>query len=160
MLTKVPKSSLPSSEMTSENIVLINGGNNTDSSVIVYEQARDFLSAPRCFAVIEFQLQTHGAIELDSDNEYEGIEYDEMGRMTEVGVFVMNDAEGFSAEEEEEEEEWQEGVQSEGQHVLISLANQRIEMLVDSIHIAGSYVARSAREALVAFLDNQDSAEP
>ena len=155
MLTKVPKSSLPSSEITSENIVLINGGNNTDSSVIVYEQARDFLSAPRCFAVIEFQLQTHGAIELDSDNEYEGIEYDEMGRMTEVGVFVMNDAEGFSAEEE-----WQESVQSEGQHVLISLANQRIEMLVDSIHIAGSYVARSAREALVAFLDNQDSAEP
>lgn len=155
MLTKVPKSSLPSSEMTSENIVLINGGNNTDSSVIVYEQARDFLSAPRCFAVIEFQLQTHGAIELDSDNEYEGIEYDEMGRMTEVGVFVINDAEGFSAEEE-----WQEGVQSEGQHVLISLANQRTEMLVDSIHIAGSYVARSAREALIAFLDNQDSAEP
>lgn len=155
MLTKVPKSSLPSSEITSENIVLINGGNNTDSSVIVYEQARDFLSAPRCFAVIEFQLQTHGAIELDSDNEYEGIEYDEMGRMTEVGVFVINDAERFSAEEE-----WQEGVQSEGQHVLISLANQRIEMLVDSIHIAGSYVARSAREALVAFLDNQDSAEP
>ena len=155
MLTKVPKSSLPSSEVTSENIVLINGGNNTDSSVIVYEQARDFLSAPRCFAVIEFQLQTHGAIELDSDNEYEGIEYDEMGRMTEVGVFVINDAEGFSAEEE-----WQEDVQSEGQHVLISLANQRIEMLVDSIHIAGSYVARSAREALIAFLDNQDSAEP
>lgn len=155
MLTKVPKSPLPSSEITSENIVLINGGNNTDSSIIVYEQARDFLSAPRCFAVIEFQLQTHGAIELDSDNEYEGIEYDEMGRMTEVGVFVINDAEGFSAEEE-----WQEDVQSEGQHVLISLANQRIEMLVDSIHIAGSYVARSAREALIAFLDNQDSAEP
>ncbi|WP_420589469.1 hypothetical protein [Bacterioplanoides sp.] len=122
----------------------------------MYEQARDFLSAPRCFAVIEFQLQTHGAIELDSDNEYERIEYDEMGRMTEVGVFVMNDAEGFSAEEDE----WQEDVQSEGQHVLISLANQRIEMLVDSIHIAGSYVARSAREALVAFLDNQDSADP
>lgn len=155
MLTKVPKSSHPSSEITSENIVLISGGNNTDSSIIVYEQARDFLSAPRCFAVIEFQLQTHGAIELDSDNEYEGIEYDEMGRMTEVGVFVINDAEGFS-----EEEEWQEDVQREGQHVLISLANQRIEMLVDSIHIAGSYVARSAREALIAFLDNQDSAEP
>ena len=155
MLTKVPKSSLPSSEITSENIVLINGSNNTDSSVIVYEQARDFLSAPRCFAVIEFQLQAHGAIELDSDNEYEGIEYDEMGRMTEVGVFVMNDAEGLSAEEE-----WQEDVRSEGQHVLISLANQRIEMLVDSIHIAGSYVARSAREGLIAFLDNQDSAEP
>lgn len=146
MLKKVSQLCLPSADITSDNVVLINGSNNMDGSLIVYEQARDFLSAPRCFAVIECQLHTPGAIELDSDNEYEGIEYDEMGRMTEVGVFIINDGDEPSAEET--------------QHVLISLANQRIEMLVDAIQVSGGYVARSAREALVAFLQNEDSGNP
>ncbi len=149
MLTKVPKFTVPSSELTSENIMLIDGGNDTDCSLIVYEQVRDFLSAPRCFSIIECQLHAPGAIELDADNQYDGIEYDEMGRMIELGVFIMNDGGELMVE--------QEGSTEDGKHVLISLANQRVEMLVRSIQPAGSYVARSAREALVIFLDSHDA---
>lgn len=147
MLTKVPDFPLPATDIGSDYTLLYGSISKGLMVVLVYEVTRNFLSAPRTFAVAEFQLNNPGDIELDSDTEFEGAEYDELGRMAETGVFAVNAVVNVIDGE----------VQEESQHLVISLAEQRIELLAEAAGVTGQYISRTAREALSLYLKDQES---
>jgi len=138
MLTEVPEIPSPSAEHNSDYALLCVEGNSDSPHILVYEIARDFLSAPRSFAIIELVTIGPGAIELDSDNQYDAVEYDESGAMVETGMFVVASAEGEC--------------DAAGQHIVVSLASQRIELLAHSFECKKVIVATSARSALANYL--------
>lgn len=62
------------------------------SAWLAYETARDFLSAPRAFAIVELRWNEDGWLLADSREEYEDIAYLEDGSMAGRGWFVLSDA--------------------------------------------------------------------
>lgn len=136
----------PATDEHSDFVLMAGSGDPCAPHILVYEVIRDFLSAPRSFAIVEITSATSGAIELAADNEYEGIAYHEDGSMSELGFFVLQEDVLLDDEGAEDHE-----VPSE-QHILISLAAQRIELLAESVTFKQSLIAASAREALGLYL--------
>lgn len=115
-------------------------GDRHEPHLLVYEIARDFLSAPRSFAVVAITILDSDAIELHSENEYEGAEYDELGNMSEVGLFCHSQSEWLYERDQI--------------HLIISLPGQCLELLCHHFELAETLVARSARHALALYLGN------
>lgn len=86
---------------------------------LVYETARDFLSAPRGFAVVQIEPGERDAIELNSGWEYEAVAYLDDGNMAERGWFELTPSPWLDAEDDSQA----------GQHWLLSLPQQRCEFL-------------------------------
>lgn len=136
----------PDSGENSDFVFLYGAGDQYAPHILAYEVARDFLSAPKRFAIIEIRSSTPGAVELDSDNEYEGVIYNEDGSMPALGIFIVQDGVVKDSDSIQGGEAYRE------QHILISLAVQRIELLADSVTFKQSLIATSAREALGLYL--------
>ncbi|MCT7360485.1 hypothetical protein [Thalassolituus pacificus] len=62
---------------------------DADPHLLVYERARDFLSAPRAFVVLAMTAEDTDAVELNSLLEYDGIDYDADGVMQQTGCFQL-----------------------------------------------------------------------
>lgn len=114
-------------------------GDEHEPHFLVYEVARDFLSAPRTFAVIKIITLDSDVIELNSDMEYDGIDYAEDGNMLEFGVFRLQAS------------EWQ--YERDQSHLVVSLPGRRMELLCHRIDCVDTLVARNARHALISYLE-------
>lgn len=129
----VPKAS---EETTASVAVFYNGvGNN---AWLVYEIARDFLSAPRLFMVLE--LTNTQMLALNSSVEYDGVEYLEDGNMADMGWFQIKPS------------PWAETGQ---QHLLLNMANERYELVCEELlPQARVYHQPNARAALLHWLSS------
>lgn len=89
---------------------------------LVYEVARDFMSAPRGFAVVAIWPDDSDVLELNSAYEYDGIQYLEDGSMAERGCFLWSPS------------PWDAGPDT--QHILLSLPGRRCEWLCRKMELA------------------------
>lgn len=86
---------------------------------LAYETARDFLSAPRAFAIVQIEPDDSAVCELNSTYEYDGIVYLDDGSMAEYGWFRLQPS------------PWECG--DEVQHLLLSLSGRRCEFLCQRV---------------------------
>lgn len=96
---------------------------------LAYEVARDFLSVPRQFVILEIEMPSDQVIALNSDYQYDGIEYLEDGSMAQRGLFEISDE--------------QEGLH----HFVLSLAQERCEWLCTRMQPVGR-VTQAANAAM------------
>lgn len=110
-----------------------------DPHILVYERARDFLSAPRAFVVLALIAADTDAVALNSVLEYDGIDYDTEGNMLQHGCFqLINSGAGFGQDQ---------------CHFLLSVPGRRCEILCREYQLKATlYHCQSASQALRLFL--------
>ena len=118
-----PVSSLPAASEEPQAGLAFYYSGPTGPHWLVYEVARDFLSAPRGFAVVQVQPGELDVIELNSGWEYDGVAYLEDGSMAQRGWFRVTPSPWLAAEDEA----------VAGQHWLLSLPRQRCEFLAVAV---------------------------
>lgn len=118
---------------------LYGAGDLQEPHFLVYEIARDFLSAPRSYAIVAITTLDSDAIDLNSDSEYPAVEYDEQGDMLECGLFQYL------------ESEWT--YERDQIHLIVSFPGRRIELVCHHFELVETLVARSARHALAVYLE-------
>ncbi|MCD8523420.1 MAG: hypothetical protein LRY66_04155 [Saccharospirillaceae bacterium] len=116
-----------------------------DPHLLVYERARDFLSAPRAFVVLAIVAEDTDAIELNSMQEYDGLDYDAAGNMYQYGCFRLMHSGACYGQDQ--------------CHFLLSLPGRRCEILCREYRfITTMYHCRNASQALRHFLTQTNRA--
>ncbi|QQD20641.1 hypothetical protein [Venatoribacter cucullus] len=90
---------------------------------LVYDVARDFLSAPRGFAVVQIQPGDCDLIELNSGWEYDELDYLNDGSMLQRGWFRLAPSPWLADDDDAQA----------GEHWLLSLPQQRCEFLAVAV---------------------------
>lgn len=135
MLTLLPGCPMPASDPSSDYLWLYSGCQGDQVSLLVYEQHRDFLSAPRSYVILPLQV---AAVELDAGNDYEDATYDEGGQMVESGIFMVRGSELAGDRQ---------------QHLLFSLAAEQIEAIADWVGVPSVICAVDAQSALLMYFE-------
>lgn len=118
-----PVSSLPAASEDPQAALAFYYSGPTGPHWLVYEVTRDFLSAPRGFAVVQIQPGDRDLIELNSGWEYDGLDYLDDGSMLQRGWFRLAPSPWLADDDEAQADE----------HWLLSLPQQRCEFLAVAV---------------------------